>query len=607
MTILTRSALVLAFAGAATAQQLEPVYLSAPAPGVAVADAEPVSSQVADLPYGDIVVAEDEASLDLRAEPDQLGPLVLEVLGGLDGDSLPADAWVEVRGVWVRLEGLPYKPGWSRVRMRVGSFSPDDVERAADMLSELAGLLTAPPEDEAQDEPVAEPGGSAFSTSSAPASFDPGWVASAYDVSPQPVVEVVHVYHWASYSPWWIWSPWGLDWYGGYGGGFGYGYGFASWDDDIWFGWGSTNFGGYGQGWWNCNPWWTYDPWWGCDPWLACDDDDDVIIIVLDEDDDDTPEDDGTGDGDGRGRGDHDGVDAPRRGDLALGDLRGDRGLIDSDPRAGGAVGDGVGGLPGADDARTSVGARPVTRTSERPVVLRRSVPTRMPVASSRDSNGGIRVSTSSSRGVSDARSVRMPSIAVARYPRPVTEWRGGTAWDGGADARGGPSGQPFPGQSSREPWSPWAGAAVGGSGLPSAAREPAPLPSSARTTSSSRVGVRDVSNPFTPTTSSRGSTGRSSTGSVSRPSPTPRVTTTTPSSRSSSSRSSPSASSGSQGGSSSSGRASSSSSSSRSSSKASSSRSSSRSSSSSKSSRSSSKSSGSRSSGRKGKGGRKG
>ena len=94
--------------------------------------------------YGDIVLADEEASLDLAADLETVWQLAMDQLGDRSA-LLPAhvlsDTWLVIDDLWLRLESLPYKTGtWTRARVRVDGFDQiGDVVAAEGFLIELAG------------------------------------------------------------------------------------------------------------------------------------------------------------------------------------------------------------------------------------------------------------------------------------------------------------------------------------------------------------------------------------------------------------------------------------------------------------------------------------
>ncbi|MFT7462355.1 MAG: hypothetical protein ACI9EF_000695, partial [Pseudohongiellaceae bacterium] len=98
----------------------------------------PATSAQNESLYGDIVVSDHEAFLDLSADFETTWSLLLNHWGE-DALAWPQQAlpetWVVVGDVWVRLEGLPYRSGtWTRARVRVGDFQGADEKGQAEAL-----------------------------------------------------------------------------------------------------------------------------------------------------------------------------------------------------------------------------------------------------------------------------------------------------------------------------------------------------------------------------------------------------------------------------------------------------------------------------------------
>lgn len=95
--------------------------------------------------YGDIVLGDEEAFLDLEMDAGTAWLLLRRELGdaaGLLPEAVLTDTWLVVDDLWLRLEPLPYRSGsWVRVRVRVGDMLGSEPQQRAEGL--LVGLALA--------------------------------------------------------------------------------------------------------------------------------------------------------------------------------------------------------------------------------------------------------------------------------------------------------------------------------------------------------------------------------------------------------------------------------------------------------------------------------
>lgn len=282
--------LFLALASTLTPQLPDEALSDAALPESAPGDEQP-------LPYGDLVLSEEEARLDLRAEPRLVWALLGEELVDLNLEALvveaPVDRWQLIDELWLRVEALPYlNPGWTRVRVRAGSFETEaDRQRAEDLLTAVAIRLLAledlkqEPADAAAATadpmanlaPAASAGGGAFADQSwGPAA--PLWIPvfGIGSVSCAAPLAFADTYAWAfGYDDYW--PTYVSSYYGsGYGYGYGYSYGalghYRHYSSDYYHGFHHGFVHGLHHG-------LYYDPWW------SYDDHHDDVVIVLDDDD----------------------------------------------------------------------------------------------------------------------------------------------------------------------------------------------------------------------------------------------------------------------------------------------------------------------------------
>ena len=198
--------------------------------------------------YGDIVVSDQEAFLDLAADFDTTWSLLLNHWGD-DAISWPQQAlpetWVVVGDLWVRLEGLPYRTGtWTRARVRVGDFQgTDEKGRAEALLYQLAVDL-----DTLRELEQAATRALAANLATSAVGYDQ---TLGYGIDPGAFYG--SDYPWyslgGSFAPSWLW--WGWPWlYTGYG----YSVVNNYYDDDDSY-WGHDDYGyghhGWGGYWWD--------------------------------------------------------------------------------------------------------------------------------------------------------------------------------------------------------------------------------------------------------------------------------------------------------------------------------------------------------------------
>ena len=310
------SALILAFTGVLLAQTPQESEASetpqAPLTPQAAAPAEAAPSSLDDvssLPYGDLVLSDEEARLDLRAEPRLIWALLSEELADARLDALvveaPVDRWQLIDELWLRVEELPYlSAGWTRVRVRAGSFETDsDRLRAEDLLTALAtrlvaleslkqdpALLAAPASDPVQD-PAGNAalgvsaGGGAFASqpmNQAWGGYAPVWtpvfgIGSVSCVAP---LAFADTYAWAygGYGNYW---PSYVSAYHGYGSSYGFGYGYSYGTLGRYTHYSSGYHHGFQHG-------FAHGLFY--DPWFDYDDYHDYIVVVIDDDDDEDPD-----------------------------------------------------------------------------------------------------------------------------------------------------------------------------------------------------------------------------------------------------------------------------------------------------------------------------